>query len=54
MSQNLVDGIGSMGMHRHIMPAIEGADREFLSYLKKNYPPEPARAGGWRSPFAPR
>ncbi len=39
---------------RHNMADIQGADRELiLDYLAQHYPPRaPARAGGWRNPFA--
>src|SRR5215207_6107510 len=41
---------------RHNMADIQGADRELiLDYLEKHYSPKaPARAGGWRNPFAPQ
>jgi hypothetical protein len=40
---------------RHNMPDIQGEDRQLiLGYLEKQYPPKPARAGGWRNPFAPQ
>ena len=40
---------------RHNMADIQGAERALLlDYLEKHYPPRaPARAGGWRNPFAP-
>ncbi len=39
---------------RHNMPDIQGQERELiLDYLTTHYPPRaPARAGGWRNPFA--
>ena len=42
--------------NRHNMADIQGADRELiLDYLEKHFPPKaPARAGGWRNPFAPQ
>ena len=41
---------------RHNMADIQGADRALiLDYLEKHFPPRaPARAGGWRNPFAPQ
>ena len=41
---------------RHNMADIRGGDRDLiLDYLTKHYPPRgPARAGGWRNPFAPQ
>ena len=40
---------------RHNMPDIQGDDRQLiLSYLEKQYPPKPARAGGWKNPFSPQ
>jgi len=41
---------------RHGMPDIQGADRGLiLDYLAKHHPPKaPARAGGFRNPFAPQ
>ena len=41
---------------RHGMPAVEGAERNrILDYLADHYPPRaPARAGGFRNPFAPQ
>ena len=41
---------------RHGMPEIQGADRDLiLDYLAKHHPPKaPARAGGFRNPFAPQ
>ena len=40
---------------RHGMPDIQGADRDLiLDYLATHHPPKaPARAGGFRNPFAP-
>lgn len=40
---------------RHGMPDIQGADRDLiLDYLAIHHPPKaPARAGGFRNPFAP-
>ena len=40
---------------RHNMAELRGAERDLiLDYLEKHYPPKtPARAGGWRNPFAP-
>ena len=39
---------------RHNMPALHGAERALiLDYLAAHYPPKaPARAGGWKNPFA--
>jgi mono/diheme cytochrome c family protein len=41
---------------RHNMPDIQGADRELvLDYLATHHPPKaPARAGGFKNPFAPQ
>ena len=41
---------------RHNMADIQGADRALiLDYLEKHFPARaPARAGGWRNPFAPQ
>jgi len=41
---------------RHGMPDIQGADRDLiLNYLAAHHPPKaPARAGGFRNPFAPQ
>jgi mono/diheme cytochrome c family protein len=40
---------------RHGMPDIQGADRDLiLDYLATHHPPKaPARAGGFKNPFAP-
>jgi hypothetical protein len=41
--------------HRHGMVDIQGAERDLiLDYLAKHYGPKPARAGGFRNPFAPQ
>lgn len=41
---------------RHGMPNIQGTDRDLiLDYLATHHPPKaPARAGGFRNPFAPQ
>ena len=41
---------------RHGMPDIQGADRDLiLDYLATHHPPKaPARAGGFKNPFAPQ
>ena len=41
---------------RHNMPGIQGAERDLiLDYLATRHPPKaPARAGGFRNPFAPQ
>jgi mono/diheme cytochrome c family protein len=41
---------------RHNMPDIQGAERDLiLDYLAQHYPPKaPARAGGFKNPFAPQ
>ncbi|WP_052763664.1 hypothetical protein [Microvirga massiliensis] len=56
MSRQQWDSTLDWMTERHGMPAVEGADRNrILDYLAEHYPPRaPARAGGFKNPFAPQ
>lgn len=55
MSQERWDGTLTWMSEKHAMPVLEGEDRrQILDYLALAFPPKPASAGGWKSPFAPQ